>query len=205
MSINLDTITLDHGAHKTPDDGMCMMEAVSMLAGEPFGDHPTCVSPVIAEFCRSWNDALDDDARNRLLKPFARKVIGTATTEADEQVRAWMCTDWLVRTCAPAWLRKCGLGDDARALEQCEALTSADLARAAMPTIKKAQKKATVAATVARDVARAVAWDAAGDAARAVARIAAWAVAWAVAWDTVTELQQSACDLLDRMCAVGRT
>jgi hypothetical protein len=56
------------------------------------------------------------------------------------------------------------------------------------------------------------AWDAAGAAARAAARAAAWAAARAAAWDaagaklapTVTILQASALDLLDRMIDAGQ-
>ena len=40
--------TLAHGAHDSPADGLCAMEAAAWLAGEPHSDHPACVSPVIA-------------------------------------------------------------------------------------------------------------------------------------------------------------
>ena len=40
--------TLSSGAHDGPEDGMCVMEMVSFLAGEEWSDTPTCASPVIA-------------------------------------------------------------------------------------------------------------------------------------------------------------
>ena len=37
------------------------------------------------------------------------RVLGTATTPEAEERRAWMATDWLTRTFAPAWLDLAGL------------------------------------------------------------------------------------------------
>ena len=187
----LDTLVLEHGAH-SPDGKFCIMEASAYIAGEPWSDSPECVSPVIAAFLRSWNDSLDDDAR-QMLKPYVTKVIGTRTTKADETKRAWMCTDWLARECAPAFLRCAGLTEHAETLESLAALTNAKRATAAQPKLVAA-------------------WDAATDAARDAATAAARDAAWAAARDAATEslaptvklLQTSALGLLDRMIEVGR-
>jgi hypothetical protein len=40
------TIKLSKGKHASPGDGACVMELASMLAAEPFSDHPA-VCPVI--------------------------------------------------------------------------------------------------------------------------------------------------------------
>ena len=195
--LDLSTLRLAKGAH-SPDGVFCVMEAAAYIAGEPWSDHPACVSPVIAEFCRSWNDELDDKTR-QILVPIIPRLIGTATTAADETTRAWLATDWLVRTFAPAWLRLAGLTSHADALEGLDALTTADLAR-------KAQK--VIAA--ARDATRAAAWAAARAATRDAARAAAWAAGRtreamdAALAPTVATLQRAALDLLERMCAVGR-
>jgi hypothetical protein len=216
---------LESGGHSSIEEGGCIMEYAAYLAGEPWGDRPQCVSPAIGAFCREWNDTLGDDDRNRLLKPFVTKVIGTRTTDEDETIRAWMACDWLVRVFTPAWLRRIGLDDDAWALEQLGELSSGELAQAAMPAIQKAQENARAAGAAAWDAAGAAAWAAAwaaaraaaGAAAGAAARAAAGAAAWDAAWDaagdaagdalkeTTTALQDSAVELLDRMCAVGRT
>ena len=178
----IDTIVLRHGAHQRPEDGTCLLEAVAWIAGEPHSDHPDCVCPALAAFGRAWNDALDDEARNRILKPFIPRLVGTRSTADVQDARAFMAADWAVRTFTPAWLRKAGLHDDAAALEQLPEMTSTELCRAAMPTITEARKKAAAAG------------DAAGDAAGAAARDALAPV--------VTELQASALDLLDRMLKV---
>jgi len=198
--LDLEALHLEPGPHDNPDDGGCVMEIVSALAGEPWSDRPQCVSPVITSFCISWNDALGDEERDRLLKPFLTKMIGTRTTPEDEETRAWMACDWLVRTFTPTWLRRAGLDAEAEALVALPELTSAKLVDAAMPVIERGAAARAAARAAAGDAARAAArdaaWAAAGDAARAAARDALA--------DTVTELQSSAVELLDRMCAVGR-
>jgi hypothetical protein len=57
------TIRLTAGMHAGPDDGMCVMELASVLAGERFGDRPRAVCPVIAAFLRRYNDSVDDVRR----------------------------------------------------------------------------------------------------------------------------------------------
>lgn len=189
----LDSLVLESGGHESWEKGACVMEAVAYVAGEPFSDHPKCASKVITSFLISWNDALDDGDR-QMLKPLIPLVVGTRTTVADERTRAWMCTDWLARECAPAMLRLAGLTEHAEKLEQLGALTGAREAKAAQPTLDAARKDAAAAgdaagaaATAAWDAARAVAGaaardaaGAAGDAARTAAG-AAWAAAGAAA------------------------
>ena len=74
----LDALHLLNGAHENPEAGMCALEVVAWLAGEPHSDHPECVCPVLGAFVRSWNDALPDDERDALLKPILPRLIGTS-------------------------------------------------------------------------------------------------------------------------------
>jgi hypothetical protein len=226
--IDLDTLVLARGAHKSPEHGMCVMEAAAYFAGEPHSDRPKCVSQVIGAFLRSWNDSLDKETRQRL-KPYIPRVIGTATGKRDDEKRAWMATDWLVRECAPAFLRCAGLTEHAETLESLAALTTAKRAEKARPKIAAAWDAAWAAAwdaagdaprgavrDAARDAVRAAAWAAAGAAAWAAAGAAAWDAAWAAAWaapgaaakgtlePTVKQIQQSAFALLDRMITLDR-
>ena len=226
----LDTLVLDSGGHE-PDGEFCVMEAVAYVAGEPWSDSPECVSPIIAAFLRSWNDGLPDDER-QMLKPYITRVIGTKTTKAAEDKRAWMATDWLVRECAPAYLRLAGLTEYAEKLERLAALTTAKRAEKAQPTISAASKASAAARAAAGDAAGAAAGDAARAAAWDAARAAAGAAAGAAAsktkggyhakyaaarkaadavfaehdlfGDTTKALRTSALLLLDRMIEVGR-
>ena len=170
--IDYDSLVLKKGNHKNPDDGLCVMEAAAFVAGEPHSDSPACVAPTIAAFCRLWNDALDDVDR-QMLKPIIPLSVGTNTgNRLDEDARAWLATDWLVRTFAPAWLRRAGLTPHADALAALPSLSSSDLARQAQKIIESA---------------------------RAAARDAAGAAAGDYLQSTVTTLQQSAIELYSTM------
>src|SRR5262249_39472484 len=95
-------LSLKHGSH-SPNSTFCVMEAVAFVAGEKWSDAPECCCPVIGAFMRSWNDGLPTDAdRDRLLKPFIPKLIGTRKDKATEEKRSLMAADWLVRVHTPA-------------------------------------------------------------------------------------------------------
>lgn len=100
------TLTLSKGKHRSPADGACVMELASMIAHEPFSDHPLSVCPVIAEFLRAYNDAIDDK-RRRDLYYYAAKVIGTRSSALVERRRAACCLSF-ARECqaSAGWLTR---------------------------------------------------------------------------------------------------
>jgi hypothetical protein len=57
------------------------MELASMLAGEPFTDHPASVCPVIGALLRQYNDWIDDGRRQDLYA-YAAKVLESRDDEA---------------------------------------------------------------------------------------------------------------------------
>ncbi len=87
------TIKLGAGRHRGPYDGACVMELASMLAHEPFSDHPDSVCPVIAGFLRTYNDHVDA-ARRQDLYRYAAVVVGTRADAVAERRRAEMCLRW---------------------------------------------------------------------------------------------------------------
>jgi len=215
--------SLSSGGHDSIGDGMCVVEAVSYIAGEPWTDSPRCVCPVIAAFLRNWNDSLPSDAeRDRLLKPLIQVIVGTRSTPEVEHRRATMAADWLIRVQTPAWLRAAKLEQQAAALEALPEITDSALCTSLMPTLQAVRSDAAAAwdaawaaaggaaGGAARAAARAAAGDAAWDAAGAAAWDAAWAAARAAAWDAagdalapvVTRLQASASDLVRAMAEV---
>jgi hypothetical protein len=218
MRLDLDKQIVRSGAHDHPDDGMCVMEMVAYIAREAHSDNPQCVSPVIGAFMRSWNDGLDDDDRQQL-KALIPVVMDTRSTPEDEERRAWMALDWLVRVHAPAWLRLAGLVEQAERMEGLAELKAGMSVPSIKPTLDAVRKDAAAARAAARDAARAAAgaaawaaagaaagaaawdaaWDAAGDAARDAAGDAARAAAGAALRPTVVTLQASALDLVERM------
>src|SRR5438270_8873884 len=87
------TVKLSKGKHSAPEDGACVMELASMLAGEPFTDHPQSVCPAIGSFLRAYNDSIDDDRRQDLYE-FASRVVGTRSRPEIEQARAERLAAW---------------------------------------------------------------------------------------------------------------
>ena len=178
--LDIDKLVLKAGGHRSIGEGACLLEAVSYIAGEPWSDHPQCVSPVIGAFGRAWNDGMRTDEERASLKPYIPRLIGTAgDAEADER-RAWLATDWLVRVCTPVWLRLAKLDEHADKLADLQPIANAAYAASVQGEIAAAR-------AAARDAARAAAWDAAG------------AAAGAALEPTVIALQASAHDLFDRL------
>jgi hypothetical protein len=68
---------LGRGAHLRPEWGACLMEYVSVLAGERFGDAPRCTHPALAALARRVNDRMDDEAARTRLGLLAPHLIGT--------------------------------------------------------------------------------------------------------------------------------
>jgi hypothetical protein len=193
----LERIELKAGTHASADDGMCVMEAVAYFAGEPFSDQPQCVSPVISAFMRSWNDSLDDSSRQRL-KAYVFRVMGTNTGASNEEQRAWLAIDWLVRTYAPTWFDLAGLKEYASALRGLPELTTNELtdqaqetigaARAAEATVRNAARNA---ATAVRNAVRNAASDTTSDTAWDAATATTWAITWAAARDAARDAAEA--------------
>ena len=163
---------LQRGAHSN-HEGMCIMEAVAFVAGEPWSDAPVCSSLVISAFLRRWNDTLNDDRRDVLLRPLILRLIGTSGSDALEMRRAILAADWLVRVYTPAWLKLAGLTVHAEALAALPEITDFTQCPSLMPILTAARLDADAA------------WDAARDALKT----------------TTGELQRSAVDLVERMIA----
>ena len=84
------TMRLSAGRHRSPDQGACVIELASMLAGEKFSDHPDCVDPVVAAFLRTFNDRLSARDRQRLL-PYASLAVNTRGNRAATRARRRAC------------------------------------------------------------------------------------------------------------------
>jgi hypothetical protein len=66
---------LTPGAHLDPADGACLMELVSVLAGQRWSDRPSGTDPTLATIARVVNDELSDIVRRRLA-PLAATLVG---------------------------------------------------------------------------------------------------------------------------------
>lgn len=196
----LDTITLDHGSHKSYQQGVCAEEAVAYMAGLDITSSPACVSPVLRVFTIALNDAWDSTQRQKL-KPYLVRQIGTAGDGQDE-ARSYLALDWLVRTYTPAWLDLAGLAEQAQVLRRLPRVVDFAAAEQAGPVVRTARKTAVVAAeaaweaAAAGNTAAATVWDAAAAteawADLEAATAAAWDAATAAAWDAAAPAAEAA-------------
>jgi hypothetical protein len=72
---------LDRGGHRSPEQGACLMEYVSVLAGARFSDHPRCTHPALAQLARVVNDEIVDPAARSRLAVLAPDLIGTRSRD----------------------------------------------------------------------------------------------------------------------------
>lgn len=148
---------LSQGGHENAKDGTCALEAVSILAGEPFSDHPVCVCPVIANFVRTLNDDLpDDETRNRLLLPILPRLIGTRDS-SKEIARAYLAANYAVRVFAARALQAAGVSDTlsglAEIVDEKTAKAAAHATRVAHTATYDVAVSAADAASAATDAA----------------------------------------------------
>ncbi|MGY4644027.1 hypothetical protein [Cellulomonas sp. URHB0016] len=68
------------GRHRRPEQGGCLMEWTSVLAGERWSDHPTCTHPLLAHLARSVNDLVDDGGRAGLTR-LVPDLVGTTSDD----------------------------------------------------------------------------------------------------------------------------
>lgn len=103
------TVRLSSGPHASPDDGVCVMELASMLAGEPFSDRPRSVCRVVGALLRGVNDRVDDETRQRLYR-YAAEAVGTSGDAAATEARLARCAqgvrDQRALRRRPSWLRR---------------------------------------------------------------------------------------------------
>lgn len=111
--------SLARGGHAGPEieDGACLLELSAWLAGEPWSDRPKCVCPTLAMLGRTLNDNLTDEERNEYLLRFAIPLVGTRSTAEVEQQRGYIAADWALRCAVPWLLRELGKPAGADKLE----------------------------------------------------------------------------------------
>ena len=63
-----------------PKDGLCFMETVALIAGEPIDDHPECACPILTAYGIGLNDRFPAADRQKLL-PLAWATAGTRSKE----------------------------------------------------------------------------------------------------------------------------
>jgi hypothetical protein len=121
-TLDLSDLYLEYGSHAAPEDGMCMMEATAMLAGEKHTYHPACVSPLLARVGIRLND-LATDTQRQDLKQFIPHIVDTAGDGQDE-ARCWLAVDRSVRGVLPKYLDRLDCREEAATLRALPPITS---------------------------------------------------------------------------------
>lgn len=190
--------TLSAGAHAPGSGKACVMEYVSLLAGEDWSDSPACTQAALAAMARNVNDRLPDCERHRLV-PLIGRLFGTAPSgsERERHVLSVRLAVWAAREVSAF------TGEDRAVCEAaisaaegwCEGTVSAEECGAAYYAANAAN-----AAYAAANAAYAAAY-----AANAAARDAAYAAyaAYAAANADLVDLLSRLIDEYDRL--TGRT
>lgn len=79
--------SLASGSHDPGSGEACVMEMVSVLAGEEWTDYPLCTHPMLARAAICVNDSLCDEYRH-LLVPAIGRLLGTGTLGNHDRVEA---------------------------------------------------------------------------------------------------------------------
>jgi hypothetical protein len=84
---------LSAGMHLAPEDGACLMEAVSAVTGERWTDTPSSTHPLLAHLARLVNDAIGDETRDSLVA-FIPDLVDTNRPDPLVAARiAFVCTN----------------------------------------------------------------------------------------------------------------
>jgi len=218
-TLDLNTLHLEHGSHSYPSEGLCLLEAVALFAGEKHTDHPKCVSPLLANVGIRLNDRATDTQRQDL-KRFIPLVVGTAGDGQDD-ARRWLAVDRSVRFLLPKYLDLLDRHEQAGTLRALPRITDADtyrphakrlrtvademyeLRRNRYETIRAAVREALKNKPDAVDAAAAVAGAVAVDAAAAAAAAAAGAADVAAAVDAAAAVAAAAAGAADVAAAAA--
>jgi hypothetical protein len=96
---------LGPGSHSSPQEGVCVVELASVLAGEKFSDRPRCVCSVIAAYLRALNDRASHAERQQL-RPFAVLVVGSSADRRITRRRRELCLSAAGARLDDGWLSR---------------------------------------------------------------------------------------------------
>lgn len=108
---------LSAGAHLVPEDGTCLMEAVSRATGDRWTDAPASTHPLLAHLARLVNDAVGDELRDDL-SAFIPDLIGTNDPDPAVHARlAAVCVSYALTLEDSPVLRRLGRSAERRLAE----------------------------------------------------------------------------------------
>jgi len=102
VRVDVDSLRLEPGTHRSPQDGVCVLELASLIAREEFSDRPRCVCTVIGAFLRGWNDRAGH-AERQALRPYAKRVVGSRARRSVTRRRRDICLTWAGANLSGNW------------------------------------------------------------------------------------------------------
>ena len=162
----LDGVILQSGGHKTPDQGMCVMEAMAyvMNGDTPFSDDPPCMRQMRhrRRWCMVGNDRMQEAQRQRFIPLIPRVMQPCDAEKANREIRILVLA--AVREFVPMALEAAGQIEIAKELR---ALPDTASYKELEQMARKAQRAANAYAAYAAAATAAYAADAADAAAYA--------------------------------------
>lgn len=93
---------LSRGKHHDPHEGACLMEYVSVLAGEQFSDSPRCTHKLLSRIAQIVNDASSVQARSELARR-APLLIGATGSGSETGQRLVEACYAVAAQASPRW------------------------------------------------------------------------------------------------------
>src|SRR5665213_2793922 len=112
--IDLNSIVLKKGSHKSFEEGACILELVSYIANEPWSDHPACACPVLTSAAIGFNDRVDDEYRQKL-KEIIPLLLNSKNDEKRKARATFLCVQSVTVT-FPIFVEALGLVEIAKTL-----------------------------------------------------------------------------------------
>ena len=148
-------IPIESGKHSSIEDGACLLELASFVAGEPWSDRPQCVCQVIGALGRRLNDSIaTDEMRTKLLRPLLPKLLNTKGSSELTVRRAFAAADAAVRIFAASALEHRKMPEWAKRLRELPAIVDAASARSARDEARAAAAASYASANAYASAAR---------------------------------------------------
>ena len=152
----LKSIPLASGAHKTPAEGVCVMECVAYLQGEPYTDHPECACPVITAFVALSSDGMTN-AQRQVLGERVLRIAGSRSTPDIAIRRLHFLASYVTRTHVPLALSLANLEAPGLPLKDLPAYTGPHLESAYLAALDAARHQLDDLLSTQKEIPRAVA------------------------------------------------
>jgi hypothetical protein len=148
---------LDACSHDSPQSGLCFMEAVAYINGEPHSDRPACACPFIGSYMRHLNDSVGV-VRRQELKEHLIGVAGSRVEFDIQYQRSYKIADFEVKSLLPVILLGMGCEGAAERICQWPPITSSQSAAIVAHNLYHMRGTVAGLASYALNVAASLTW-----------------------------------------------